>query len=100
METINELIATLKDNSAQEALFVYAKLCTDNAFDYVATELPRGVEVKFVRQQYVGLVLPYDTDEGSITEHLDTILGNDIQQLADIDEAYKQAFDKFKGLIK
>lgn len=100
MKTINQLICALKENSAQEALFIYATLCTDNAFEYVATELPRGLEIKFGRQQYVGTVLPYDNDEVSVSGRLATILKDDIQQLESVDETYRNEFQKFKGGFK
>lgn len=97
MKIINQFIENLKENSAQEALFIYATLCTDNAFDYVATELPRALEIKFGRQQYVGTVLPYENDEVSVTGRLQTILGEDVQRLESVDEIYRNEFKKFKG---
>lgn len=96
-KSLNQLIGDLKQNGAQEALFVYGKMCTDSAFDYVATELPRGLEIKFGRQQYVGLVDPYVIDETSISSSsLDTI---DLTQLETVDELYKNELKKFKGTV-
>lgn len=55
----------------------------------------------FGRQQYVGHILPYETDEGSISNSIQKLLGDEVKELESVDEMYRNEFEKFKGsLIK
>lgn len=97
MKCVTELVNCLKENQAQEALFVYAKLCADTAFDYVATELPRGLEIKFGRQQFVGVVSPFVTDAVSVNNSLKHFVSNNLGELETVDRLYASELKEFKG---
>lgn len=97
LKQITEFIEFLKQSQAQEALFVYAKLCTDSAFDYVANELPRGLEVKFGRQQYVGCITPFETDENAINNTLKNPFEESVKELDSVDQLYRNELVNYKG---
>lgn len=96
-KTLNKLINSLKENVAEEALYVYATLCSDDAFDYVASEFPRGLEFKYCRQEDAGQVFPYMTDEESVNSSLQRIMENDLVELEEVDALYQDELKKFKA---
>lgn len=96
-KALRDLVFCLKESGAEDALFVYARMCFDNAFEYVLSELPAGLEVKFCRQEYVGNLTPYIKDEGSAIASLKSLLENDVNHLGTVDDIYTEMLNSFKG---